>query len=391
MGQNYEQILSKIAVVEKTYEDFLNSLKQQDPKLYNDFDGLNIQKALVYNLMMMCGQGDESDDTLLEFFGYYTEHYEPAKEIFTAVTSNNIKMQDLMLRYKHKFSIGHKTHTRVSFWLKLQVYSMLYTSKDVFKEIVRPYVEIIVSAFEGYSNYEQNEYIGDLLESYSNFMKTFENKTLEEQQDIINYITNENIETIIPGPINNKKDITSHDTVVTVENDFKITIPKGYVYSLDKSIIEQHRSIVVLLNDHTADFEDVFSATESISMTSPLKFSDLHEDLFNDNRDFTNPEIINIIEMLKAEVYDAQFDPSLSWMFSESSKSSQANRLIHFKRNREMDISYFMKSRQDDETIFMSFIFTKKRLYQVQFYYNGTNSLEDYKGKVISLLNSITI
>lgn len=389
MGQDYEKILSRIAMVEKEYEDFLNCLNQHEQNLSNDFRGLSIQKALLFNLIWMCDQCDASNDGPLEFFSYFLENNKSAQESFSATTSSTESWNKFQ-RYRHNFGIMDGISTLVSFWLKMLVYSTLYTSKNVMGDIVEPYVQLLLSIFEGNLLDNQKTYVMELLESFSEFMKTFESLTLDEQKDIINSIIIENSDPKMTDQMNHKQVVVTYDTIVSVENDIKITVPKGYVYSLDKPTIGKHRSITILLDDQTGDFSDPFSATESITVFSPLSFTDRYGDLFNE-RDLTSPEIVDLIEKLKTGIHDAAFDPATLWLFIKSGKVTQANRIISIKRNRDIDISYFKKSNQDGQTIFIGLVFTKKRVYQIQFFYNGRSSLKDYKDKVISLLNSITV
>jgi len=57
-------------------------------------------------------------------------------------------------------------------------------------------------------------------------------------------------------------------TRVGVENSWAITVPDDYIFSTDKDIIGEHRSIIIMLDNNKADFDNHFSATENISAMS---------------------------------------------------------------------------------------------------------------------------
>ncbi len=81
--------------------------------------------------------------------------------------------------------------------------------------------------------------------------------------------------------------VTKSPEKVVVMDDFEITIPEGYVYSTDTDVIGEHRSIIFMLNDETANFDGHFGSTINFSSMCASRSTDNFVSPFEDT-DFTS-------------------------------------------------------------------------------------------------------
>lgn len=129
------------------------------------------------------------------------------------------------------------------------------------------------------------------------------------------------------------------NATVTFAKHLIIDIPEGYVYSTDYSVIGMNRALVAIQDDTTANFQDPYSATKSITLLNGHLIQGLRE----------ADEIAESIGLADARILVADED---------------------------LNIRYSVKESTDELTIILALICTNTRFFPAQFFFNGTTDTE---------------
>jgi len=160
------------------------------------------------------------------------------------------------------------------------------------------------------------------------------------------------------------------DEVITVKDDFSITVPAGYYYSTDKEVIGRNRSFIIVKDGEKGFIDDSFSAEESYTALDSLSqhnFHSLHEAVAMDRiRNYIGLSLLN------------------------------PDKIITVKHTR--DIAVFSSCNEynpepeegDDYAIYQILIITKRNLYTVQAFFNEYGTQEEFDQRVNRILSSIT-
>lgn len=143
-------------------------------------------------------------------------------------------------------------------------------------------------------------------------------------------------------PANKEIEEITHEiqnTAITFANHLIIDIPEGYVYSTDYSVIGMNRALVAIQDDTTANFQDPYSATKSITLLNGRLIQGLRE----------ADGIAESIGLADARILVADED---------------------------LNIRYSVKESTDELTIILALICTNTRFFPAQFFFNGTTDTE---------------
>ena len=163
-----------------------------------------------------------------------------------------------------------------------------------------------------------------------------------EEAESVPFAPNEEVE--------DAEDVAAAQTIA-IAQQFSLNIPCEYIYSTDTSVIGENRVLIAMLDDAVANFQDPYSATESITILNGQPVSSVQE----------ADAIASAIGLSDAQILIDATNLNVRYSVSEST---------------------------DELTIVLALICTSNKSYPTQFFFNGSSN--DAVAAVQNILLTIT-